>query len=249
MSDAAPSAPPAVSLNGVGFEYGNTPVVQDATFDIESGAFVCMIGPNGGGKTTLLRLMLGLNRPARGTVRILGRPPGRVRRSIGYMPQHLQYDRAFPVTVRDVVRMGLIGCRGRGGARVREALETAGLYDRADTPFHRLSGGQRQRVLIARALVSGPQLLLLDEPTANVDPAAEEHLFDLLTRLNRRMTIVVVSHDLGFVSSAIDYCICVNRRVFTHPTREITGEKIEELYGGRLSAVRHEQTRTFPGGG
>lgn len=238
---------PVVRLKDVSFSYHGVSVLEDVDLTVTEGDFVSIVGPNGGGKTTLLKIILGLVRPSRGTVRVFGRSPVRARTRIGYMAQQSTFDFLFPVSVLDVVLMGRLG-QGAGigfysrddrkaAIRVLERVEMETLRNR---PFSRLSGGQRQRVLLARALVSDPELLLLDEPTANVDAAIETELFEILNELNRRMTIMLVTHDLGFVSAYVRSVICVNRRLAVHPTSSITGEMIHELYGGNVQMIRHD---------
>jgi len=239
---------PAVSLQGVRFAYAGTPVLSDVGLIIDRGDFVSVLGPNGGGKTTLLKLLLGLLRPDAGSVQVLGFAPEQARPRIGYMPQRVQHDPLFPATVEDVVLMGRLGL-GRGFGpygraereQARAALAEVGLAAVASRPLADLSGGQRQRVLIARALASEPELLLLDEPTSHVDIAAEDELIRLLERLNERMTVVMVSHDVGFVSEHVRTCVCVSRgRVVRHPTSELTGEMLSEIWGGDVRLVRHD---------
>jgi zinc transport system ATP-binding protein len=147
----------------------------------------------------------------------------------------------------DVVLMGRLGRHplwghyGRADREAaRDALARVGLEDKGGEPFNALSGGQRQRVLIARALASAPKLFFLDEPTSNVDPAAEDELYALLRDLNQRLTILVVSHDIGFVSSFVSRVVCVNRVVQVHPTSELTGDVIAALYGSDMTMVRHD---------
>jgi zinc transport system ATP-binding protein len=237
---------PAIQLMNAGFAYGSAPVLEDVTLTVGTSELVAVVGPNGGGKTTLLKLILGLLAPTSGAVSVFGEPPAHGRRRIGYMPQHLQYDVQFPVSTLDVVLMGRLDRLRSGLYRAtdreaaRAALAEMGLMDAADRPFASLSGGQRQRALIARALAGEPDLLLLDEPTASIDLESEHRLRDTLSRLNRRMTIVMVSHDLGFVSDIVRSVVCVNRRVVVHPTSEVTGEVIGNLYGGDVRLVRHD---------
>jgi zinc transport system ATP-binding protein len=240
---------PVIELRDVSFAYNGVPAVEGVQLTIREHESVCMVGPNGGGKTTLVKLILGLLEPQRGEVRVFGRPPRAVRLRMGYMPQHVQHDPQFPATVMDIVLMGRLGgpgLRGRLGWYSRQdrraALDTLGQLDMeglARRPLASLSGGQRQRVLIARALCSQPDLLLLDEPTSNIDTLVEARLFELLREINRRMTIVLVSHDLGFVANIAENVVCVNRRVVVHPTSELTGELIREIYGGDVRMVRH----------
>jgi len=234
-----------IEVADLSFSYPHTPVLEGVSFTIAGGDFVGMVGPNGGGKTTLLRLILGLLAPSRGTVRVFGRPPAEAHRRVGYMPQHAQLDPQFPMRACDVVLMGRLG--GRFGrftrddrAKAAAALHEVGMTDCARRSFAALSGGQRQRVLIARALACEPSLLLLDEPTANVDAAVEAKLFTTLRRINQRMAVMMATHDLGFVSEIVEHVICVNRTLAIHPTSDITGEVIREIYGGSMRMVRHD---------
>jgi zinc transport system ATP-binding protein len=235
-----------VSFENVTFAYNAVPVLEHVSLSVREGEFAAIVGPNGGGKTTLLKLALGLLRPTSGVVRLFGQAPRTARHRAGYTPQHADFDPHFPVTVMDVVLMGRVEKR-RGGAYGRldresaeAALAEMGLVDVAGRPFDSLSGGQRQRALIARALVANPELLLLDEPTANVDAMAGNRLLETLHELSRRMTIAMVSHDLGFVSSMVQSVICVNREVVVHPTSDITGQTIQDLYGHDMRMVRHD---------
>ncbi len=242
------AVPPAIELAAVSFGFDTSPVLQDVDLRIERGQFASIVGPNGGGKTTLLKLVLGLLRPARGRVRVFGQAPERARPRIGYMPQHTDHDRLFPATAGDVVRMGRLrrgwplGPFGRRDRRAAsEALERVGLAAVHDRPFADLSGGQRQRVLIARALAGEPEMLLLDEPTSNIDTAAVDAFYDLLETLSRSLTVVTVTHDIGFVSSRVRSVVCVNRRVVTHPTSALTGECLRDVYGTDLHLVHHDR--------
>ncbi|MBI9078009.1 MAG: ABC transporter ATP-binding protein [Desulfatibacillum sp.] len=235
-----------IELDGVSFGYTRQPVLSNVRLQVERGEFASIVGPNGGGKTTLLKLMLGLLQPDTGSVNVLGVSPEKARLRVGYMPQYSHLDPQFPVTVMDVVLMG----RLRKGAMLmyskkdREAamacLEEVQLAELANNLYSELSGGQRQRVLIARALCCQPDLLLLDEPTSNVDPDMQQSLFDMLQKLNKRMTILLVSHDLGFVSQVVRSVICVSREVVVHPTSELDGTLIKEIYGGDCRLVRHD---------
>jgi len=237
---------PVISVKDLSFAYDGGPVLENVTLSIREGDSVCIIGPNGGGKTTLIKLILGLLKPARGKVHVFGQDPVQVCRRIGYMPQHLNIDQLFPATVESIVLMGRLGGQTHGRytrsdhEAAREALREVSLSELADNSFAQLSAGERQRVLIARALVGKPDLLLLDEPTAMVDAAAEAQLLEKLGGLPHRMTIVMVSHDLGFVSRMVRTVVCVNRRVAVHPTNEVTGEIIADIYGTDLRMVRHD---------
>jgi zinc transport system ATP-binding protein len=242
---------PAVQFENVSFAYQAAPVLVDVNLAIRPGETVCVVGPNGGGKTTLVKLILGLLRPDAGEVRVFGRPPVRARRRVGYMPQYVRHDPQFPVTVMDIVLMGRLGRPGLAGwfgwygradrGAARKALARVGMEGFTRRPFAALSGGERQRVLIARALCTEPELLLLDEPTANVDTLVETRLVEILRELASDMAIIMVSHDLGVVSSFARRVVCVNRRVVVHPTSEITGELIQDLYQHDVRIVHHEQ--------
>lgn len=236
-----------VSLKNVNFSYGpGVPVLEDATFDISENETVCMVGPNGGGKTTLLNLMLGLLKPDNGTISVFGEKPEKARIRIGYMPQYTQFDSDFPVNALDVVIMGRVNrCFwGRYSKDDREAalnaMEEMGVADLAYRHFSALSGGQRQRILIARALTCEPELLLLDEPTANIDPGVQEDFYAKVEELSKRMTVLMVSHDLGVVSRKISSVVCVNRKVNIHPVSRLNGSIIREIYGHDLDIVRHD---------
>lgn len=249
-SSAAPpdTGDALIDVQGVCFAYDGHPALHDASFRITGKPFLSIIGPNGGGKSTLVKLLAGLLRPDSGRIAVLGQPPAVARRRIGYMPQHVQIDPRFPVTVLDVVLMGRADRHWYGWYRrddrdaAYRALDEVGLAALARRPFRALSGGERQRVLIARALSCEPDLLLLDEPTANVDVASENRFIEVLQRLNERMPVAVVSHDLGFVAEAVELVICVNRDVHVHKTSDISGELIHELYGEPMRAVDHHHS-------
>ena len=238
---------PAFYCHGLSFRYDQHPLLTNVNLSIPPGDFVCIVGPNGSGKTTLLKLGLGLIKPTEGTIQVFGVKPEQASRRIGYVPQHPRLDPLFPVTVGDVVLMGRLGARSSGPysqtdrRAAQKALAEVRLAEMSPCSLAQLSGGQQQRVLIARALCGDPQLLLLDEPTANVDTVAQERFLDILQELNRRMTIVLVSHDLGFVSHRVKTVVCVNRQVFVHPTSELTGEHIRALYGSNIRMIRHDR--------
>jgi zinc transport system ATP-binding protein len=236
-----------VRFDGVGFAYGPTSVLEGVSFTVDRGDILCIVGPNGGGKTTILKLMLGLLEPLEGAVEVFGGPPLRARPRIGYMPQRTVFDPLFPVTVMDVVLMGRLQVSGFRVFNSRadrdaalEALDMVEVRGLAKRPFQSLSSGQSQRVLLARALVSRPELLVLDEPTSSVDAAAGTGFYALLRRLNDFMTIIIVTHDLGFVSQDLKKVACVNRTLAMHPTCEISQETLNELYGRDVHMVRHD---------
>jgi zinc transport system ATP-binding protein len=242
--DPSVTSPPVASFEKVTFSFGAAPVIEDASFTIEAGDFVSMIGPNGAGKTTLAKIMLGLLTPTRGRVRLCGGSTQQQCTRVGYVPQHGNFDPDFPITAGEVVLMGRVP-RGLGFYTRRdkrdaaEILAQVGLAGFQGRPFADLSGGQRQRVLIARALVSDPELLILDEPTANIDSAAGQRLRDILERLKGTMTVLLITHDLGFVSELVDKVLCVNVKVRIHPTQEVTPELIQDLFGTGARMVDH----------
>ncbi len=239
---------PIISANNLSFSYNGETVLENVNLTINENDFVWIVGPNGGGKTTLLKLMLGLLKPKNGTIKIFGNSPKKARRYIGYMPQHISLDSQFPVNVLDVVLMGRLG-NGEGVGPFRsidkeiasKVLRQVGLYEYRQKPFSELSGGLQRRLLIARALVSQPKILLLDEPTANLDVNSEKELYELLQKLNKNLTIILVSHDPAFVSDFVKRAVCVNREVHEHPTTAISGLYVSEFYGGERRIVRHDR--------
>lgn len=236
----------AVVLKDVSFSYNRGPVLDNVSLRVKNRDFATIVGPNGGGKTTLLKLLLGLLKPDSGTIEILGQTPEQSRLRVGYMPQSSHLDMQFPVTVMDVALMGRLGSNfwGRYSRQdkigAEKALEEVDLKAYTASHFSQLSGGQKQRVLIARALCSDPELLLLDEPTSNVDQESELALFSILKELNSRMTILLVSHDLGFTSQVVKSVICVNRKINIHPTTTMDGTLIKDIYGNDLKMIRHD---------
>lgn len=238
---------PAIEVDDISFSYGGPLVLEDVTFQIPRGDFASLVGPNGGGKTTLVKIILGLLSPASGSIRIFGEPPREGRKRVGYIPQRPHFDPLFLVSVLEVVSMGRIQkglpwgfLRHREKQQSITCLDEVGLADAAGMSFSALSGGQQQRVLIARALACNPDILLLDEPTSNLDIHMEEAFYELLVHLNQRMTVVLVSHDLGFVSRFVKTVVCVKQKVMVHPTSEIDSDVIREMYGGEIRVIRHD---------
>jgi len=229
-------------------------VLRDVNFTIAAGDFASIVGPNGGGKTTLLKLMLGLLIPDCGTIRLFGKKPKAVRQQVGYAPHLITVNPRFPVDVSDVVLMGRVpqgrwfGPTSRDDRQVaHEAMEAVGIIDLRRRPFSDLSGGQRQRVIIARALAAEPKMLMLDEPTSSLDVHVANELMELLAKLNERITIVMVSHDVNYVSAFVKTVVCVHCTVATHPTEEWSEDLQSSLFGGPVRRVRHEYTCTRPG--
>lgn len=225
------SSLPVVEFDEVDFSYQRSPVLNNVTFQIQAGEFIGMIGPNGGGKTTLLKLILGFLKPAKGSIKIFGKTAGEHPTRpipLAYVPQSVRFDRDFPVSVEEVVLSGLIAhlpwygrFRLADRQASKEALERMGLAHLSKESFGTLSGGQAQRVLIARALVSKPQLLLLDEPTASVDSQAESDIYGILNQLKGQMTILMVTHDLRAAIDQVDRVLCVQGGVISLKPEEV----------------------------
>ena len=226
--------------------YEREQVLEDINLTVYEGDYVGLIGPNGGGKTTLIRVLLGLLPPTRGEVRIMGRPVRAGRSEVGYVPQVVEFDREFPITVWDVARMGRLGRRrllqrytAEDNEIVAQALRQVGLHDLRQRPIGELSGGQRQRAYIARALAGQPRILLLDEPTSSVDPHVSSSIYELLRQLNEQVTILLISHDMSAISTYVKTVGCLNRRLYYHGGREITAEMLEQAYRCPIDLIAH----------
>ena len=237
----------AVEIHHLSFHYGELPVLEDIDLDIPEGEFLGIVGPNAGGKSTLLKLILGLLKPDSGSIRVFGKKPSSARRLMGYVPQYPVFRRDFPINVEQVVLLGRLG-QGRllgGYSRqdkliAQRAMEEASISNLARRHIQELSGGQLQRVLVARALACEPRIMLLDEPTANIDMRVESELFDLLKKLNQRMTILVVSHDIAFISRYVHRVACLNQTLVCHDTANIDGQVIQQLYHQDVRMVAHQ---------
>lgn len=236
-----------IGLRGVSFSYDGPLVLDRVDLSVSAGEFLGIVGPNAGGKSTLLKIVLGLLEPSAGEVQVLGNRPAESRRQIGFVSQHPTFRRDFPISVRETVLMGRLGNGGSvmGGYRRRDreiAERVMGETETLELAGRRLgtlSGGQLQRVMLARALACEPRILILDEPTANIDMRVEKDIFDLLKELNQRMTILVVSHDVGFISSYVHRVACLNRTLICHHTAAIDGRIINQLYESEVRMVEH----------
>lgn len=240
------SANPVIELRDVTVRYADVLALEHVDLAVWPHDFVGIIGPNGGGKSTLLKVILGLVQPESGVVSVLGGPPAKSRRAVGYVAQRPSFDREFPASVWDVVLMGrypLTGLLRRYGAAdivaAEQALDRVGMYEARGKQIGRLSGGEQQRVFIARALVGRPELLLLDEPLAGVDPAMQSGLYELLGELRRSLTVVMVSHDIGAISVHVESIVCLNRRLFHHGSRELSPEILEATYQCPVQLIAH----------
>jgi len=235
-----------VITEGLAAGYSGNPVIRDVDLTVEQGDFVGIIGPNGGGKTTLLKVVLGLIEPMDGTVRVFGKKPKEARGRMGYVPQYATFDEEYPITVREVVQMGRRGEKKfyekysrRDVERTGEVLEDVGMLDYEDEPISELSGGQKQRVFIARALVSTPDLLLLDEPTASVDRKLETGIYSLLKELNEDMAIVVVTHDIGVMSTYITKVACLSGELYSSDEPYLERDMLEDAYQCPVELITH----------
>ncbi len=236
-----------VTLSDLSVEAGGTVILDGLSMSVCEGDYLGIIGPNGAGKTTLLRVILGLQKPTSGSVRVFGADPASVRRRIGYVPQRLFFDRDFPVTVFETVLMGRLAVKGmlaRYNRNDREialgALETAGIGGLKERRVGALSGGEIQRMLIARALAGDPELLLLDEPTASVDPGMKTSIYDLLDTLRKSMTVILVTHDTGTITSHVSQVACLNRGIHLHEEGEISSAEMSHMYPYPVDVLVHE---------
>ncbi len=237
---------PVLEFEDVSFSYGPTPALRDVNMTLCEHDYMAIVGPNGGGKSTLLKLALGVLKPDEGTIRVFGRRPGGVMPRVGYVPQHLNFDTRYPITVDHVVLMGLLDQHGVGvyrrglKKRAGEMLARVGLGHAAGRLFRELSGGERQRVLLARALIGDPELLLLDEPTANMDRVHEARMYEMLADLCNGLTICVVSHNVNIVTRHASMLACVNRSCSMHPLEDVSDGHIHEIVGSAFLRIHHD---------
>ncbi|NTU59324.1 MAG: ABC transporter ATP-binding protein [Chlorobiaceae bacterium] len=238
---------PVIVCDRLCVELGGTSVLLGVSLSVYEGDFIAVLGPNGGGKTTLLKTILGLVKPTSGTVTVFGEPPGHATGRIGYVPQSMFFDREFPISAWDVVLMGRLSRKklmqrynSADRRKVAEALEITGLSDLGSRRIGALSGGELQRVLIARALAADPDLLLLDEPTASVDPEMKTTIYDLLDRLRERHTIMLVTHDTGTIGRHVSRIACLNCSLDMHEKGSTLGRKaLDSLYRYPVDIVEH----------
>lgn len=234
-----------ISIENLSFSYNHHPVLRNVNIDIYEKEIVSIVGPNGGGKTTLLRLILGLLKPKSGTILVDGRPPAATSKIIGYVPQRARHDNSFPITVFETVLSGRVRPLGfyskTDRLKAAQSLDEVGLSDFIREPFSSLSGGQMQRVLIARALTTDAGILMLDEPTSNIDPLAGDTLNSLLKKLNETMTILLVTHDTAFVANITDRALCINKTLVEHPADDNFCGMLASVYDDSPLVVRHEK--------
>lgn len=237
----------AVEIKDLSVYYDNTCALSDINLEISERDFMGIIGPNGGGKSTLLKAILGLVKPTRGSITVFGQPPDKIKTPLGYVPQFSKFDKQFPVSVEQAV---LMGCLPRSFKlfhrfsvsdmeKCVELMKRLDIYDLKNRQIGQLSGGQLQRVLIARALASEPKILLLDEPTASVDTNSKAQIYNILRKLNSEMAIVVVTHDTGAVSSYIKNIACLNRSLYYHGEPSLSDAVVQQTYGCPVDLIAH----------
>ena len=236
---------PIIEVSHIYYSFNGTQVLQNVSLSIREKEFVAFIGPNGGGKTTLIKLLLGILKPDRGTIRIMGKPPAKAAHRIGYVPQDVSINKSFPISVMDVVLMGRLQFHRwsrlskKDRMAAKKALESLEMLEFQNRKIDDLSGGQRERVFIARALATDPDILFLDEPTANIDSQGRTDLYALLKELNKTKTIFVVSHDTMVLSSYVTSVACVNKNVHYHDGAEITEEMMDMGYHCPVELIAH----------
>lgn len=235
-----------ITLKGITAGYGEKIVLKDINLDVWENDFLGIIGPNGGGKTTLLKVILGLLTPRQGTISFFEQGKNVSSLKIGYLPQMNRIDPKFPIAVREVVSSGLSsekplfkGFNRKQNERIDEVIRQMGLNELSERPIGDLSGGQLQRVLLGRAIVSRPQLLILDEPNSYVDKRFESLFYELLGEINKESAVILVSHDLGTILPMVKNIACVNETLHYHPGSDITEQWIGEAYSCPIELIGH----------
>ncbi|MEN6379708.1 MAG: ABC transporter ATP-binding protein [Methanofastidiosum sp.] len=235
-----------IRIENLSFDYGNHRVLEDINLTVYDDDFLGIIGPNGGGKSTLLKIILGLLNPTEGSISLFDKNPKEGRKYVGYVPQYTLVDRNFPINVEQVILSGRIGHTdflrrySRADRKIAgKAMNIMGIADIRNIQIGKLSGGQLQRVLIARALATEPKLLLLDEPTSNIDVQAETDFYDFLHELSEKMAIILVTHDTGAISSHVKTIGCINKTLHYHGEKNIPPKVFEKLYGCPIELIGH----------
>jgi zinc transport system ATP-binding protein len=229
--------PKLIDVSNLTFAYEDMPVLENVSVQIQAGEFVGIFGPNGGGKSTFLKLLMGFLKPKKGKIEIGGVSPAAARRKIAYVPQIALFDKQFPISVLEVVLMGCLSELTLWGSysekskrKAKEALEQVGMLEKQHQAFGTLSGGQAQRVLIARALASNPEILLLDEPTASIDTEAEGAIYNILSEMKGSKTILMVTHDLQTIHKQAERLLCIQRQLTSFSPNEVCAHFALGLY-------------------
>ena len=238
-----------ITFEGVSFSYSkNHWILNNITEKIDFGEFIGVIGPNSGGKSTLVKLILGMLNPTIGEIKINNKSPKKSSHLLGYVPQLSVIESSFPCNIHQLIQMGEVTgkvffpiSKKSSHERADELVEVLGLQDKVKEHFNYLSGGFQKRVLIGRSLMCEPKILVLDEPTAGLDPDAENGIYQLLAELNKDKTIIVVSHDLNFVSRYMNRVFCVGEHFHVHATEDITDEMARLLYRQDVRLVKHNR--------
>jgi len=233
-----------VNISNLSVYFNEVPAIENINLSIKENDFLAIIGPNGGGKTTLIKVILGLIKPDKGKVTVFGKNPEEGRKFIGYVPQKAFFDPKFPISVYEVVLLGRYKKIFRNYSNedkemALHALETVHMLEYKDKQIGSLSGGQIQRVLVARAITRNPSLLLLDEPVSNIDPKMQESFYNLLLQLKKKMAVVLVTHDIGAVSSYVEKIACLNTTLFYHGTTEGGLGHLEGTYKCPIELISH----------
>lgn len=233
-----------VEIKNMSYKIKDNYILEDINLSIKNKDFLAIIGPNGGGKSTLLKIIMGLLKPESGSINVFNSTPEEARKHIGYLPQITHLESDFPINVFDTVLMGrykgiLKDYNETDEKYVINALKSVKMSDFRNEQIGNLSGGQLQRVLIARALSRKPKLLLLDEPTASIDPEMQSLFYELLKKIRKEMAVVLVSHDVGVVSSYVETIACLNHRLFSHGPVETAAKGIKEAYNFKLDVITH----------
>ncbi len=236
-----------IQVKDVTVYYQNVCALSNVSLTVKDKEFLGIIGPNGGGKSTLLKIILGLIRPYSGKVEVLGKPPVKALGAMGYVPQFTKFNRDFPIDVEDTVLMGRMSGKtpifhkySKEDKEIVDSLmDKLDLYPLRNRQIGQLSGGQLQRALIARALAVEPRILLLDEPTASLDSESKSHIYSILDELNKDITIIMVTHDMGAISSHVQTLACLNRQLYYHGHSELSEDVIHQLYGCPVDLIAH----------
>lgn len=236
-----------IELKNVNVYYKDICALENINLSIEDGEFLAILGPNGGGKSTLLKLLLGIVKKDSGLVKIFGEEPKKSENKIGYVPQFTKFNKSFPINVRDVILMGGIDPKiklfykysKKHMDKVNDTMKELNIYHLRDRQIGQLSGGQLQRVLIGRALFMNPEILLLDEPTASLDGVTKTRIYSLLKNLNKEITVIIVTHDYGVVSSYVKNIACLNKTLYYHGEKGMDSDLVKAVYGCPVELIAH----------